>query len=101
MVTLSYDKDRGLRVLGQREGGRFDFSLQRTVKASPQEAYDAVTRPRLLSRWFTHGARVDLRVGGSYRTGDGDKGMFLLLEPPGGSGSRGTNPTTAPARWWK
>ncbi len=51
-----------------------DLRLERTIEASPEEAFDAWTNPEVLRRWWaadptwvTPIAEVDLRVGGRYR----------------------------------
>ncbi len=51
------------------------------ISARPDEVYKALTLPSLLDRWFTHGARVDLRVGGRYENLDGDRGTFAEIIP--------------------
>lgn len=56
--------------------------LTREIAAAPQRVYEALTAPAELSRWFTTRAEADLRVGGAYSNGDGDRGVFLVLEPP-------------------
>ena len=81
-ITVEYERARGLRQVGQRSGGKFTVSLQRTVTASPEGAFDAFTQPAHLSTWFTRSAQVDLRVGGRYSNADNDQGEFLLLERP-------------------
>ncbi len=51
-----------------------DLRLERTIDATPEEAFDAWTNPEVLRRWWanepnwvTPVAEVDLRVGGRYR----------------------------------
>lgn len=81
-ITVRYEQERGLRVLGQRADGSFEFAVQRTIATTAIQAYDAFTDPALLSKWFTSAAENDLRVGGHYQNADGDKGQYLLLEKP-------------------
>jgi uncharacterized protein YndB with AHSA1/START domain len=81
-VTVQYEQDRGARLPGQRSGGKFAVSIQRTIQATPDEAFNALTEPAKLSRWLTTSAQADLRVGGRYSNADGDQGHFLLLERP-------------------
>ncbi len=57
-------------------------SVSRTVKASPSRAFDALSRPADLSKWFTRGARVRLVEGGAYSNRDGDQGIILKLRRP-------------------
>lgn len=80
-ITVEYEKARGLRVVGQRADGRFEVSFRRTLPASAEWVYAAFTEPGLLNRWFTHDAQLDVREGGTYRTGDGDKGVYKKVIP--------------------
>ncbi len=41
--------------------------------------FEALTSPGHLNKWFTNGAMVDLREGGRYSNGDGDRGRFLEI----------------------
>lgn len=81
MVTVEYERSRGLREVGQR-GDEYRVAVQRTVEASPEAVFAAWTDPSLLARWFTKRAVVDPRAGGRYATSDGDRGRFLRVEPP-------------------
>ncbi len=81
-ITVRHEQERGLRVLGQRSEGTFTVAVQRTMRATPEQAYDALTHPDVLSRWFTRSAQADLRVGGRYSNADGDQGEFLIMDRP-------------------
>ncbi len=94
-VTVEYERVRGLREVGQR-GEEFVAAVQRTIRASPEAAYAALTEPDHLSRWITHNARTDLRLGGRYENQDGDRGEFLRLDPPGRIKYTWENPDHAP-----
>ncbi|MFQ5985890.1 MAG: SRPBCC domain-containing protein [Thermoplasmata archaeon] len=94
-ITVEYEGVRGLREVGQR-GEEFVVTVQRTIRASPEAAYAALTEPDHLSRWFTQDARTDLRVGGRYESKDGDLGEFLRLDPPGRIKYTRENPGHAP-----
>ncbi len=94
-ITVRYEQERGLRVVGQR-GDEFVATVQRTLSAPPEDAYAALTDPAILSRWFTKGAKADLRVGGRYENADGDRGEFLLLQPPERLRYTWENPDYAP-----
>lgn len=81
-VTIRYEQERGARAPGQRSGGKFAVSVQRTARANLEQAYGAWIEPAALSRWFTRSAQTGVRPGGSYTTADGDRGKYLLLERP-------------------
>ncbi len=51
------------------------------VTPTPSRTFSALTKPSQLNMWFTQGARVNLRVGGTYSNRDGDKGRFLDIVP--------------------
>lgn len=80
-VTVRYERERGLREVGQRSEA-FVATVQRTIAAPAEAVYAALTEPTQLSRWFTQEAQGDLRVGGGYRNADGDRGEYLVLDPP-------------------
>ena len=80
-VTVRYELERGRRTLGERANGKFELSVQRTIKTSTKKAYEAFSDPKLVGTWFTTRARADLKVGGKYQNADGDQGTFLIIEP--------------------
>ena len=41
--------------------------IERIIEATPDEAFDLLTRPERLRRWHALSASIDLRVGGDYR----------------------------------
>ncbi|MFQ5552765.1 MAG: SRPBCC domain-containing protein [Thermoplasmata archaeon] len=94
-ITVEYERVRGLREVGQR-GEEFVVTVQRTIRASPEASYAALTEPDHLSRWFTQDARADLRIGGRYENKDGDRGEFLRLDPPTRIKYTWENPDHAP-----
>ncbi len=81
MVTVQYEREQGLRDKHQKPDG-YSISVSRLVAASAPKAFDALSRPADLSRWFTRGARANVEVGGSYSNGDGDRGRFLAVARP-------------------
>lgn len=60
----------------------YRVELARRIHASAAQAYDALTDPASLSRWFTERAEAELEVGGRYSNSDRDRGEFLVLERP-------------------
>lgn len=81
MVTVRYEQERGLRDKHERTDG-YGISVTRLVAATATRAFDALTEPADLSRWFTRGARANVEVGGSYSNHDGDRGRFLAVARP-------------------
>ncbi len=76
-VTVEYERARGLRDVGQRSGGKFGTSAQRTVTATPTVAFEAV-----MSRFFAPDVAAGLTEGGKFRTVKGNEGVVLVLVPP-------------------
>lgn len=81
-VTVQFERARGLRKPLERADGTFAVSVQRTVPRSRAEAFDAFADARALGTWFTTKVEQDVRPGGAYRNGDGDRGTFLAVERP-------------------
>ena len=80
-LTVRYEQERGLRQLGERPEG-FECSATRTIRASREAAYTALTTAEAWNSWFSSGAELEARVDGRYLTEDGDAGRFLRLDPP-------------------
>ena len=70
------------------------FTFRRTLSATPDEVFDAWTRPELVARWWDPSGTplaacsVDLRVGGAFRfdnDGHGPPfvGVYRVVERPG------------------
>lgn len=82
MIAAQYERERGLRDIGQMRGGQYSVDVQRTIAATPRKAYDAFIDPKHRSVWFIAKSKADLKVGGAYGNAAGDKGKFLALTPP-------------------
>src|SRR5215471_16775235 len=54
---------------------------QVSILALPSKVFAALSRPAQLDRWFTTGAKVDLRPRGRYSNADHDRGKFLEVVP--------------------
>ena len=81
-ITIRYEQERGLRAVGQRSGGKFTVSLQRTIHVSSELAYDAFIKANLLSKWLEQPVLLDVREGGRFELASGDQGEFLILKRP-------------------
>lgn len=55
--------------------------LRKTINEERETVYDAFVNPKVLSKWFTSNAKVNLKVGGKYHNDDQDKGEYLLIKP--------------------
>jgi uncharacterized protein YndB with AHSA1/START domain len=81
MVTVMYERARGLRKVHERPTG-YSIDVSRVVRTTARKAFDAMATPAGQSTWFTSRATIDLRVGGRYENADGDSGEFLKVERP-------------------
>jgi uncharacterized protein YndB with AHSA1/START domain len=52
MVTVGYERIRGLRDLGQRRDGAYEASNSRTFAVPVSKLFDAFAKPRLRARWL-------------------------------------------------
>ena len=52
MVTVGYERVRGLRDKGQRRGGGYEASKSRTFNVPVQTLFDAFVNPRVRRRWL-------------------------------------------------
>jgi uncharacterized protein YndB with AHSA1/START domain len=81
MITVQYERERGLRAVNQRMSGDYEVSVSRTIAAPRDRAWEAFAAARHLNRWFTHRATQRFEEGGTYRNGDGDHGEFRRIVP--------------------
>src|SRR5688572_13765474 len=56
-------------------------SASRTFATSPEDLWEAVTKPERLARWFG-AVSGDLRLGGSFQIKDNAKGEIIACAPP-------------------
>jgi uncharacterized protein YndB with AHSA1/START domain len=80
-VTVQYERERGIREIGQRHDGKFALNVTRTIAAPVERVWNAFADEKEMSTWFTTGHRHDFREGGSYSNGDGDKGKYTKIAP--------------------
>ncbi len=52
MVTVGYERIRGLREKGQRRDGRYEASRSRTFNVPVETLFDAFAKPRMRRRWL-------------------------------------------------
>jgi uncharacterized protein YndB with AHSA1/START domain len=58
------------------------LEIQRSINAEPVRVWEALVAPNDLNRWLTSEMINDIRVGGTYRDGNGDVGTYLIVEQP-------------------
>ncbi len=65
VITVNYERARGLRLLGETKGAGFEFGLSRTFRITPEKAWHALTTDVGLEAWAGDGVEVELRKGAS------------------------------------
>jgi uncharacterized protein YndB with AHSA1/START domain len=95
-VALQFERARGHRVLHQRSDGVLEINVERTVPVGVADAFDAWTDAKRIGTWFSTNVSQDVRVGGTYRNGDGDRGTFLAVDRPRRLRFTWDNPEHAP-----
>jgi uncharacterized protein YndB with AHSA1/START domain len=58
MVTVGYERIRGLRERGQQRGGGYQFTRSRTFAVPVARLFDAFTSRRLCGRWLPKGVTL-------------------------------------------
>lgn len=96
MVTVEYERARGLRVLGQTAAAGYEVGARRTFPVSLERAWDLLTSAEGLQIWIGAIARLNLKASETYRTDDGITGEVRTLVP----GQR-VRLTWQPAHWEK
>jgi uncharacterized protein YndB with AHSA1/START domain len=81
-VAHAHHSDSLVTNMNRKNPGNYTVRLHLTVTGGIEQAYDAFTMPKLLSKWFTKEDQADLQVGGWYSNSDKDKGTFLVLDHP-------------------
>lgn len=78
-VTVEYERARGLRALGQRRSGEWEFSVQRTVATSPKKVEAEFRQARRRAAWLED-ARLDAAIRAAkptFRSSDTKMGRVL------------------------
>ncbi len=66
MVTVGYERIRGLRDRGQRRGGDYHTTRSRTFHVPVERLFDAFAKPRLRAKWLPD--KVTVRTAHPHKT---------------------------------
>ncbi len=80
MVTNSYEKMSGRRVVGQTTGADFQIDVQRTFNTTLKKAWDIIISLAGRETWLGHTSTFALKVREMYRTTDGTTGEVRAVE---------------------
>ena len=80
-ITVSYERERGVRAVNQRCDGAFEVSVSKTVKASTKQVVKAFTDARSRASWITE---ADAKLAGAVGKGVSDKkSKGFVIRPDG------------------
>jgi uncharacterized protein YndB with AHSA1/START domain len=90
MVTVGYERIRGLRDMAQRRGGAYEASKSRTFHVPVETLFDAVANARKRNRWLD--AKFTVRTTNANRTlrgsmEDGSPVQFYFVDKGKGKSS--------------
>lgn len=79
-LNIEYEALHGLR---EKDGCAKGYSIcvTKSIKATPQECFDAYASAHSLDRWLGPAHVVDFRDGGNLRNGDGNAAIIKKLNP--------------------
>ena len=83
-IDVTGQIDALMREVSEREHEgkpRRVVTAMRTYGTSPEDLWDAITRPERLARWFST-VTGDLRLGGRFKTTDSVSGTVTRCDPP-------------------
>lgn len=63
VITVNYERARGLRLLGETKGAGFEFGISRTFPVTPEKAWQRLTQGIGLEAWAGDGTEVEMRKG--------------------------------------
>jgi len=87
MVTVGYERIRGLREKGQRRGGAYEVNKSRTFAVPVEKLFDAFTNARTRKRWLD--AKINVRTAHANKTirasfDDGTLAQFYFVDKANG-----------------
>ncbi len=74
MITVEYERQKGLRVLNQSCRGDFQVSVSRALGVPVSTVWSAFTDEALLRQWCGREAKLDFREGGKFSGLGGGQG---------------------------
>lgn len=79
-LAVEFEKAAGqVEKDGKPKG--YSICSTKTIAAPLGEVFAAFGDAKALSQWFGPNAKADFKDGGSFSTGDGDKGTFTRIRP--------------------
>lgn len=80
MITVEYERARGLREVGQTKNG-YEAQVQKTLTAEPARVWAALLHPTVRQRWLGKSPRLRFDQGSEFTLGDGTRIAVRKLKP--------------------
>lgn len=81
MVVVEYEKHAGRRVTGETADTGFQLGAQKTMAASSDDVWAALTAPDGLAAWLGDDVGLTLEEGADYGADDGPSGQVRVVVP--------------------
>jgi uncharacterized protein YndB with AHSA1/START domain len=81
MVTSSYERERGLKQVGQSADVGFQIGVQRTLPMSTEALWSLLLSPEGLAVWLGELPGLTLEKGARYQTAEGTTGELRSCKP--------------------
>lgn len=77
-IAVEYEKHHDVRKKDGLYEGYF-VCATKTIGAPPAEVFKAWSNDKALNDWFGKGSKAEVKDGGAFQNGDGDKGKYLRV----------------------
>jgi uncharacterized protein YndB with AHSA1/START domain len=78
-VTVEYERERGLRVMGETVATGFEIGVRKSLPISPESAWSLITSAEGVAAWLGEGVDLNFVPGESYRTTEGATGEIRTV----------------------
>lgn len=79
MITVQYERVRGLREVGETAGSGYQVGVQRTLAPTPAAAWERIASRDGMAVWLGAGAPARLEPGTEYALADGTTGEVRVV----------------------
>ena len=80
-IAVEYERARAIHEKDGRPKG-YAICVTKTVVASPEKVFDAFGDPVVMREWLGAGAKAEFSEGGTFSTGDGNRGRYTKVARP-------------------
>lgn len=80
-IAVEYERARGLREKDGRPKG-YAICVTKTIAAPAERVFDAFGDAAVMGEWLGPGAKAEFQEGGTFSTGDGNRGSYTKVARP-------------------